>query len=179
MRPVNRKRRKNKSKTPRIIAAVILLVILIGSMGGNDNTPTLRRDTQGMSEGQTFTVSAGPTEEPTPEPQTSAMVDHIISIAKKDAGGPDSEAKAIAAFDWIVQTVPHWYDGPEIMEQAIYNGALVEYFYYVTDRVRSDIGADTVQSVKYVYRGVETVLDDATQENIRQIKEGIEKARGD
>jgi hypothetical protein len=65
------------------------------------------------------------------------------------------------------------------MEQAIYNGTLVEYFYYVTDRVRSDIGADTVQAVKYVYRGVETVLDDATQENIRQIKEGIERARGD
>lgn len=179
MRPVSRKRRKNKSKKPWIIAAAILLVILIGSTGGNDNTPTLRRDTQDMSEKQSFTVNAGPTEEPTPEPQTSAMVDHIISIAKKDAGGADAEAKAIVAFDWIVQTVPRWYDGPEIMEQAIYNGTLVEYFYYVTDRVRSDIGADTVQSVKYVYRGVETVLDDATQENIRQIEEGIEKARGD
>lgn len=168
-RPVSRKRRKNTSKKPWIVAAVILIVILIGSMCGNDSS-----------------TAPSPTIEPTaipvdqmPEPQTSAMVDHIISTAKKDAGGPDAESKASAAFDWIVQTAPQWYDGPEIMEQAIYNGTLVEYYYDGRDDVRSEIGADVVQSVKYVYRGVETVLDDTTQENIRQIKEGLAKAVGD
>lgn len=165
-RPVNRKRKKTKSKKPWIIAAVILLVILIGSMGGNDSStapsPTIE-----------------PTATPIPVRGETSMVDHLIGKAKVDAGGPDAESKAIAAFDWIVSTVPRWYDGPEIMEQAIYNGALVEYYYDGCDDIRAEIGLDVVQSVKYVYRGVETVLDDSTQENIRQIKEGIEKARGD
>lgn len=178
-RPVSRRRKKNKSKKRWIIAAVILLVILLGSMGGNDNAPTVKSDALETAGEPTFTISAGPTEEPSPEPQTSAMVDRIIQTAKADASGSDAETKAIAAFDWIVQTVPQWYDGPEIMEQAIYNGALVQYYYEGRDNVRAAVGEDVVQSVKYVYRGVETVLDDATQENIRQIKEGIEKARGD
>lgn len=173
-RSANRKRRKKTPKKPWIIGAggillILIFVILIGSNGRN-NSPAILMPTLNPAE-------ALPTQ--MPEPQTSAMVDYIISTAKRDAGGPDAEAKAAAAFDWIVANVPQWYDGPEIMEQAIYNGALVEYFYYVTDRIRSDIGADTVQSVKYVYRGIETVLDDATLENIRQIKEGIEMARGD
>lgn len=178
-RPVNRKRKKNKSKKPWIIAAVILLAIIVFGSGGNDNTPTVRSDALETVGEPTFTVSAGPTEEPSPEPQTSAMVDHIVRTAKADASGSDAETKAIAAFDWIVSTVPQWYDGPEIMEQAIYNGALVQYYYEGRDDVRAAVGEDVIQSAKYVYRGVETVLDDATQENIRQIKEGIEKARGD
>lgn len=130
-----------------------------------------------------MSTAPSPTVEPTATPEPvrgeTSMVDHLISMGKIDAGKEGAEEKANAAFEWIVSTAPQWYDGPEVMEQAIYNGTLVEYFYYVTDRVRSDIGKDTVQAVKYVYRGVETVLDDATQENIRQIKEGIEKARGD
>lgn len=166
MRPSSRKRKKNKSKKPWIIAAIVLLPIIILGSGGDD-----------------VSTAPSPTIEPTatltPVRGETSMVDYLIDKAKHDAGGEDAEAKANAAFEWIVSTAPQWYDGPEIMEQAIYNGTLVEYFYYVTDRVRSDIGMDTVQAVKYVYRGIETVLDDATQENIRQIKEGIEKARGD
>lgn len=170
MRPVNRKRRKNKSKKPWIIGAVVLLLLIIvfGSGGENDSStipnPTIEPTAISVDQ--------------TPEPQSSEMVDHIIRTAKADASGSDAETKATAAFEWIVQTVPQWYDGPEIMEQAIYNGALVEYYYAGRDDVRSEIGVDVVQSVKYVYRGAETVLDDSTQENIQQIKDGIAKVDG-
>lgn len=164
-RPVPRKRKQTKSKKRWIIGAaiVLLLILIFGSGEDNSSTPPT------------------PTIEPTalpvgqsPEPGTSAMVDHIILTAKADASRSEADMKAGSAFDWIVQNVPQWYEGSEIMEQAIYNGALVEYYYTGKDAVKSEIGMDTVQAVKYVYRGVETVLDDATQENIRQIEEGIE-----
>lgn len=168
---------QRKSKRKRWI--IVLVILIIGALGSNKDAAENENAVPEVTPTVEVTATPSPTEEVAPERGTTAMVDHIVSIAKEDAGGPDAEAKAVAAYEWIVENVPQWYDGPEIMEQAIYNGTIVEYFYYVTDRVRSDIGADTVQSVKYVYRGVETVLDDATQENIRQIKEGIEKARGD
>lgn len=170
---------KEQRKSKRKWWIIVLVFLIIGALGSNKDAAENENADPEATPTVEATVTPEPTEEVAPEQGTTAMVDHIISIAKEDAGGPDAEAKAVAAYEWIVENVPQWYDGLEIMERAIYNGTLVEYFYYVTDRVRSDIGADTVQSVKYVYRGVETVLDNATQENIRQIKEGIEKARGD
>lgn len=171
MRPVNRKRGKNKSKKQWIIGAavVLLLIIILGS--GGDDTPA--------TPSPTIEPTANPITTQVPERGKTSMIDYLTRTAKADAASSDGEEKAREAYEWIVDTVPQWYDGPEIMEQAIYNGALVEYYYTGRDDVRADVGVDTVQAVKYVYRGVETALDDATQENIRQIEEGIEKARGD
>lgn len=106
---------------------------------------------------------------------TSEVADCIIRQAKDDANGPDAEAKAETAYRWIVDTVPKWYDSPEIMVQVIYRGALVKYYYTGKNHVREEIGSNTVKSVKYVYCGVETVLDDATLECILKIREGIAK----
>lgn len=167
---VDSERRKTKSKKPWIIGAVVVLLLIVVAGSDKDKTPEASTPTI-----EPTTIS----DNQTPEPGTSAMVDQIILTAKVDASGSEGEAKATAAYEWIVQTVPQWYEGSEIMEQAIYNGAIVEYYYTGKDDIRAAVGTDTVQSVKYVYRGVETVLDDSTQENIRQIKKGIEEDRED
>lgn len=154
-----------------IMLGFIIMLAGVFIFGCDEAVPTEPTPTAAVE------VTVEPTIEPTPEaiPEqgTTAMVDHIIRQAKNDASGPDAEAKAEIAYAWIVETVPQWYDGPEIMEEAIYNGALVQYYYEDKNEVRSEIGSDVVQSVKYVYRGAESVLDDSTQKNINQIREGI------
>lgn len=167
-RSANRKRRKNKSKKPWIIgAAVVLLIIIVGAFGGGENKDTAANNAS--------------TPAPTPaqlEHGTTAMLDDILARAKADASGENGAEIAENAYAWIVSTVPEWYDGYDIMEQALYNGAVVEYYFTGKNDVRASVGMDTVQAVKYVYRGAESVLDGATQENINQIKESIEKDRG-
>jgi hypothetical protein len=167
-KPVDSERRKIKSKKPWIIGAVVVLLLIVVAGPDKDKTPEASTPTI-----EPTTIS----DNRTPEPGTSAMVDQIILTAKADASGSEGEAKAVAAYEWIVQTVPQWYEGSEIMEQAIYNGAIVQYYYAGRNDIRSNVGTNVIQSVKYVYRGVETVLDDSTRENIRQIKKGIEKDR--
>lgn len=154
-------KKKSKAKLVIFIVFVAIMALLIYAATSGSKAPE--------------DVVSDPTTTTAPEQGSTAMVDHIILQAKADAEAEDAETKAQAAYEWIATNVPEWYDGPEIMEQAIYNGALVQYYYAEKNDVRSEVGADTVQSVKYVYRGAETVLDDATQENINQIREGIAK----
>lgn len=64
--------------------------------------------------------------------------------------------------------------GNEIMEKVIYYGALFDYC-HDDITVIGNIGTDAVQAVKYVYHGTETIEEQATLENLRQIDEGTEK----
>lgn len=49
-------------------------------------------------------------------------------------------------------------------------GSLLE---YSNNDVLKEIGIDTVQAVKYVYRNIEKIDDTSTQENLKQIKENL------
>lgn len=169
---------RKKSKAKRVIFIVFAAIIALFVYAANSGNKAPEDVATDPTEAPIVEATTEPIAEPEAEQGTTEKVDQIIRQAKADAAAEDAEAKAQAAYDWIVENVPEWYDGPEIMEQAIYNGALVEYYYTDKNDVRAEVGADTVQSVKYVYRGVETVLDDATQENIQQIREGIEKDQG-
>lgn len=179
-RPGPYRRKRRRSKKPIVLAVVILaiLLIVIISVSVHNAREDARLTAQIKANADAVTPFSDQIETTVAEPNTTAKVDQIIATAKTDASGPNGASIAEGAFAWIVTTVPEWYDGNEIMEQAIYSGAIVDYYYAGRDEVRSAIGEDVVQSVKYVYRGVETVLDDVTQENIRQIKKGIEKDRG-
>lgn len=52
----------------------------------------------------------------------------------------------------------------------------LEYAYQNDEAARdyAELGMDLEQAVKYVYRGAESVEDDATQENLSQIRESLE-----
>ena len=106
---------------------------------------------------------------------TSEMVDKIASIAKNDSEKASNELlnEAIA---FIRDNYPQYYDGAEEMELTMYYGYLLDYKFNDSDP-RSKLGTDTYQAVKYVYRNVETVLDDATQENLRQIEKSLSKIK--
>lgn len=109
-----------------------------------------------------------------PEPNTSEMVDNIISKAREDAKTASDEQKQ-EALDFIVDNVNKYFTGGnEMIEKVIYYGALLNYC-YDDDSEISKIGNDAVQSVKYVYRGAETIEDKATLENMKQLREEIDK----
>ena len=87
-----------------------------------------------------------------------------------------SDAKRDEAVTFIVEHYPDFYADNETMEQAISYGYWLEYAYQNDEAARdyAELGMDLEQAVKYVYRGAESVEDDATQENLSQIRESLE-----
>lgn len=108
----------------------------------------------------------------TAEKNSSAMVDQIALTAKDYATSlSDEQADEIIS---IIREADHnFYNGPEEMEKFMWYGYLLDYKYDDSD-VRSSLGTDLYQAIKYVYRGVDSVLDDATHENLLQIDESLE-----
>lgn len=104
---------------------------------------------------------------------STARADAIISQAKADAENPN-ESIGNEAASFIVSTYPEFYDSNETMEKVMYCGAYLEYADFGDTSTK--IGMDTVQAVKYVYRGADTVEDTGTQENLRQIGEALSEA---
>lgn len=107
------------------------------------------------------------------EKNSTAAVDEIASIAEANASAMTDE-QAAAIID-AIRTADHkFYNGPEEMEKYMWYGYLLDYKYDDSDP-RSELGTDLCQAIKYVYRNVETVLDDSTKENLNQIDEALRK----
>lgn len=102
---------------------------------------------------------------------SSDRVDAIARYAKKAAkkGNGDIGDEAVI---FIVENYPNYYDSNATMEKTMLCGYYLEYLDYA-DRV-TKLGQDVTQAIKYVYRGVESVDDEATQINLDQIWEIIE-----
>ncbi len=107
----------------------------------------------------------------TAEKNTSSMVDQIAFTAKENASKLTDE-QAAEIIEIIRNENPQFYDGPEEMEKFMWYGYLLDYKYEDSDP-RSALGTDLCQTLKYVYRNVETVLDDATKENLNQIEKDL------
>ena len=110
-----------------------------------------------------------------PTANTTEMVDYLSKVAKEDA--KSTAVSDSVAIDFIRNTYPNFYTDNATMEKAMYYGYLLEYRHQEdsTDYYQNitKLGMDTEQAVKYVYRGVEAVDDDATQENLKQISESL------
>lgn len=108
----------------------------------------------------------------TAEPKTSAMVDQIASVAKTHASSmTDEQAAQIIS---IIREADHkFYNDQAEMEKFMWYGCLLDYKYDDSDP-RSQLGTDLYQAVKYVYREVESVSDNSTQENLMQIDKNLE-----
>lgn len=179
---------QKQSEAPRgkkkwIIIAVVAVVLIAAAVG--ENTETQQPQTSGTQ----ATSEAPETQEPVtevtseteneaePEANTSAKVDALALAAKQDVEENGvSDAKRDEAVAFIVEHYPDFYTDNETMEQAISYGYWLEYA-YESDESASDyaeLGMDLEQAVKYVYRGAESVEDDATQENLSQIREALE-----
>lgn len=179
---------QKQSEAPRgkkkwIIIAVVAVVLIAAAVGGNTETQ------QPQTSGTQATSKAPEAQEPTtetaseteaeaePEANTSAKVDALALAAKQDVeenGVSDTKRDEAVAF--IVEHYPDFYADNETMEQAISYGYWLEYAYESDESARdyAELGMDLEQAVKYVYRGAESVEDDATQENLSQIRESLE-----
>lgn len=107
----------------------------------------------------------------TAEKNTSSMVDQIALTAKENVSKLTDE-QATEIIEIIRNENPQFYDGPEETEKFMWYGYLLDYKYEDSDP-RSALGTDLCQALKYVYRNVETVLDDATKENLNQIEKDL------
>lgn len=166
-----------------IIIAVVAVVLIAAAVGGNTETQQPQTSgTQATSEApetqDPVTETVGETEaEAEPEANTSAKVDALALAAKQDIEENGvSDAKRDEAVTFIVEHYPDFYADNETMEQAILYGYWLEYAYESDESARdyAELGMDLEQAVKYVYRGAESVEDDATQENLSQIRESLE-----
>ena len=172
-----------RGKKKWIIIAVVAVVLIAAAVGGN--TETQQPQTSGTQAASKSTETQEPVTEAAsekenksePEANTSARVDALALAAKQDieeSGVSDTKRDEAVAF--IVEHYPDFYADNETMEQAISYGYWLEYAYQ-NDEAASDyaeLGMDLEQAVKYVYRGSEGVEDDATQENLSQIRESLE-----
>lgn len=108
-----------------------------------------------------------------PEHNTSAYVDYIAAKAKADAENA-TEEDIQAAVNWLKKNTGNYFSGSENMEKTMYYGELLEYKYKDTGNELEKIGWQAFKTVKYVYRGAETVLDDATHNNLQELKDMLE-----
>lgn len=165
------------------VIAVVAVVLIAAAVGGNTETQ------QPQTTGTQATSEAPETQDPAteavseteakaePEANTSAKVDALALAAKQDIEENGvSDAKRDEAVIFIVEHYPDFYADNETMEQAISYGYWLEYAYQNDEAARdyAELGMDLEQAVKYVYRGAESVEDDATQENLSQIRESLE-----
>lgn len=156
----------------RILIAALAACVLLSFAGcSNGKTPSGTDTSSSASTESTPTTSLP--DRSTAEPNTSEMVDAIAREARAEAESGIDTNRRDEAVDFIVQNYPDYFSSNEVMEQTMYYGYLLEYAYQDSDRDYASIGQDAEQVVKYVYRGAETVEDDATQENLRQIQEDL------
>lgn len=109
----------------------------------------------------------------TAEPRTSKMVDQIALTAKANAGNlNDDQVNAIIN---DVRSVNHnFYSDEPSMLKYMWYGYLLDYK-FEPNTPRQLLGQYLYQSIKNVYRGVETAESGITQANFPQIDEELQK----
>ena len=159
-----------------IIVGVVAVLVLAAAVGGNKGSD----QTAGTPSSEPPTQASAPAEsEPSaaePEPNTSAKVDALARDAKDSVAEGVTDEKRDEAVAFIVEHYPDYYGDNETMEQAMFYGFWLEYAYDGDEAARGyyNLGMDMEQAVKYVYRGAEKAEDEATKENLAQIKESLE-----
>ena len=181
---------KNGIKSKRLFVGLglsILSVVIVVALWvyAIKNPAPVEPDPQpAVSVEEELSVEEEPVEEPEeevpaepelPESNSSAMVDYLASEAQKSANQSATEEKRDEAINFIYENYPDYYVDNETMEKSIYYGFYLEYAYGENEgkNYYVDLGMDTEQAVKYVYRGAESVEDSATQENLSQIAESL------
>lgn len=123
------------------------------------------------------------------EPNTSAKVDQITLQAKHDAENiSDEEAteKWNEAFKYLKEHQSNFYESNEVMEQSMYYGTFI-YEYIEANATATNIselpdstraayeaGLNTVEAIKYVYRGAASIEDEDTQSKLKDATNNLD-----
>lgn len=110
------------------------------------------------------------------EPNTSAAVDELILKGKADSKVA-TQAQLKEASKFIATNYPNYFKDNKTMHKMMYYGSLLEYSNQGKDII--NLGMDSEQVVKYVYRKVEKLEDQSTQSNLQQIKKSLNKISSD
>lgn len=159
---------KKKGGCLKIVLIAIVALFVIGVIGSlsekEEKSKTEKKATKNIEE----------TDEK-PQPNTSDMVDYIAKEAKKSANKAATEEKRNEAIEYIYNNYPNYYTDNETMERTMYYGYYLEYAYAKngSTNLYANLGMDTYQSVKYVYRGTATIEETSIQENLKQIKDAL------
>lgn len=108
-----------------------------------------------------------------PEPGTNEMVDYLARKGRSDAliATDDQLQEAV---DFLKNNTHAYFSGEENMEYTMYYGFLLEAYYSGTGNAYERIGFQAYKTVKYVYRGVDSVLDDVTHNNLLKLQKMAE-----
>lgn len=108
-----------------------------------------------------------------PEPNSSEMVDAIYIRAKEDAVSATAD-ELQEAVDFLKNNTQSYFSGNENMENTMYYGSLLECYYKDTGNEYEKAGFQAMKTVKYVYRGIDSVLDKETHNNLLELQEMVE-----
>lgn len=166
---------KRKNMLFVLFSAAVLLVSSTGcSVTNIDTSSTTDQPTTA-----TATIEAtAPTENSEPEHGTSAYVDYIAAKAKEDAITATDE-QLQEAVDWLKNNTSNYFSGEENMEKTMYYGELLEYKYKGSGNDYEKVGWQAFKTIKYVYRGVESVLDQVTHDNLMELQDMVEALPND
>lgn len=166
---------KMKNKKNLIIGGVCVAALaILAAIGANlpenrqDETPSAT--TTNATETTTTTAESS-TEKTLTEPSehgTSEYVDYLYYKAKEDAKTATDEDLQ-SALDWLKNNTEHYFDNQDSMELAMYYGELLEMKYKDTGNEYEKLGWQAYKTIKYVYRGVESVSDEVTQNNLSEL----------
>lgn len=157
-----------KSKITAIIAMLgICLSLSACSQTGNQ----YESSATSVSTSTTFGTELAEPE----EHGTSAYVDYLFYKAKADSETA-TEEDLQSALDWLKNNVDNIFDNQESMELAMYNGEPLERKYKDSGNSFEKIGWQAYKTVKYVYRGAESVDDQATIDNYSELKDLLSSA---
>lgn len=156
------KGKKSRAKTALIVLAVLCVIGGISSAGSNSEKST-------KSSNASATPSPEAPADSSPDPNTSEMIDYLISEARKESASDSMRDEALA---YISGNHPNYYTDNSTMEKTMYYGAYLEYA-YSDNADYARLGTDVLQAVKYVYRGAEKVEDQSTQSNLNQISKEL------
>ena len=113
------------------------------------------------------------------------MVDSLYYNAKDDFNNV-TEASLLEALNYIKNNYEDAFRDNETMENLLYYGFYLDRIHSSVENedglgnlaILADIGSNTTEYVKYVYRGAENETDEATIANFEQIQEDLAEIKG-
>ena len=162
--PKSKKKGKGCLVAVGIVVVLLIIIIAIAASSGGD--------TNSDPDPEPTPYTALITEEPE-EHGTSEYELYLTSKARIDSETATDE-QLQAAVDWLKNNVSTYFSSQENMENTIYFGRLLECAYKDSGKVFGSVGWQAQKTVKYVYRGAETVTDQVTQDNLAELIELVE-----
>lgn len=121
---------------------------------------------------------------------SNARVDEILLKAMDDAKNVSGDADSLCteALSYLKEHAPNFYENNETMEKSMYYGCFIYRYIEETagakdiselnheDQLRYNAGYNTVKAIKYVYRGIEKIEDDSTQNALKDAQDSLDKA---